>query len=82
MRRYQSAGSSSFAEISGRLTLRIFQFGVTVRFTGGNATLFFRGTTSPNSPGMYQRTPRLRRKAYTALSEPRWSRFQMSRRLL
>ena len=30
----------------------------------------FFGTTSPKSPGMYQRTPRLCRKAATAYSVP------------
>ncbi len=35
-----------------------------------------RGTTSPSSPGRYQRTPRRRKKPQTALNDPRSSKPQ------
>ena len=61
-----------------KLNRRMAKSGRTVSSTRGKGIEGSDGSTSPNSPGMYHRTPRLRRKPHTALKEPRSSKSHTS----
>ena len=61
-----------------KLNCRSGKSGRTVSSSFGSGIVFIEGSTSPSSPGRYQRAPSLCRKPHTALKLPRSSRPQTS----